>query len=782
MRTFQQLAALTLIVSTLLGPVARADQQPGRPGRPTPAPAPAPTPNPAPAPAPGPTPEQIAAARALGEQDGRAGGIREAEERAPVDARNDGQNLGRSEGYARCEREERAKQQERGYRDGYIYGQEEGNVAGDRQGRIDGETRGRNEGQADGLRRADADAARDATGPGRARGYEEANASDASARGELDGTAAGDQEARATAERNDYPRGRQDYRNERLAEKVESEDSFNQKNPVEGAVSSVKEIAKSVKSWSAWMKAAVGLGEITDAVSDTRATRATQPDNRYFNPSRNFPSAQENEAYRAGYSTSYNNAFAARYNAMYDELYRRVYERAYEQGCQEARRQDYRQDYNRGYNDGRQRGYADQYQVSYNRAFRATYDAVFRGASDEAYRGSYQRYYDGHFEAARSAAYRERYDALYNAAYGNARTRKFNEMYPGYAQAAYQRGRTDEAEEFRLKPVHLLEAAVTETISNGLYEPGEALRLRLRLRNFADGALAGRDVKVMIQALDSGSAVVSEAEATLVKNLKRKSITSVGEALEFRMNENAVNRSKQFRVSAFYQGRKVGEQVVAVQTKFMIDMGFAESPELKEGLASVLKIKVRNQSTKATDAGLKVTFRSNPDILEVLKDTAAVGALNPGEERVVEFPVIARQGGSSIQVPMVLQSLLGNNRRVGLIDEERRIPLVNDYRIDVGSGARTLRAAGVSRVEYTIRNVGSRLLLKGLQLKVKILGDNAGNFAVIGPNPQYLTPILQGQTISFVVPVLSRDANSGGVLELEVQEDGRTVIISRTEF
>lgn len=773
MRT-KQFAASFLILSILATPTAHADQRPGRPVPPPgnqPAPTPTPTPTPTPAPTPtGPTQEQIAAARALGVEDGRAGGIREAEERGPVEGREAGKRLGHHEGFERCERDERAKQQERGYRDGYIYGQQEGNVAGDRQGQIDGETRGRSEGHADGLRRADSDAMRDATGPGRQRGYEEANASDASARGERDGTIAGDQEARDTAERNDYPRGRKDYRDERLAERVESEDSFNQKSPVREVVNAIAHLAKAAKAW------------VNAREDHVHNVANAQPDYRYANPSRNFPSAEENNAYKEGYRTSYANTFAARYSPAYDQAYRRAYERSYEEGCQEARRRDYRHEYNRGFEQGRQRGYSDQYQVSYDRAFRETYAVHFRAASDNAYRDSYQRYYDGHFEAARSAAYRERYDQLYNAAYGAARTRKFNEMYPGYAQAAYERGRVDEAEDFRLRPVRLLEVEATETIPNGLYEPGEALRLRLRMRNFAENALDGRDVKAVIQALDASSAVISEAEATLVRNLKRKSITNVGEALEFRMNENAVNRAKQFRVTLFYQGRNAGEKVIAINTKFMVDVSFAESPELKTGLETRLKIKLRNQSTKPTDAGFKVLFRSNPQILEVLKDRVEVGILNSGEERVIEFPVIAREGGSSIQVPMVVQALLGNERRVGLIDEERRVPLVNDYRIEVGAGARALRAAGVSRVEYVIRNVGSRLLMKGLQLKVKILGDNAGNFAVIGPNPQYLTPLLQGQSLSFVVPILSRDANSGGVLELEVQEDGRSVVINRTEF
>jgi hypothetical protein len=150
--------------------------------------------------------------------------------------------------------------------------------------------------------------------------------------------------------------------------------------------------------------------------------------------------------------------------------------------------------------------------------------------------------------------------------------------------------------------------------------------------------------------------------------------------------------------------------------------------------------------------------------------------------RVAEFPVIARAKGASVEIPLTVNANLGNNRRVGLLETRNEYPVLNDYQIRVTSSLSDLRKATTVRAQYVITNTNSRTALKSLQLKIRILGDNADNFAVVGPNPQFLSPILNNQSKSFVVPILSKQANSGGTIELEVQEDGKTVVIHRAEF
>ncbi|NUM88461.1 MAG: hypothetical protein HUU37_04575 [Bdellovibrionales bacterium] len=721
------------------------------------------------------------AARAAGLAEGQAAGAREGQDRGPVEGRAAGMAKGLEDGRDVCEKED--------YHEGFRDGERRGGAEGAGRGRSDGEQRGQSDGDTDGVRRADNDARAHAYPVGRERGYNEANQSDAPARGNTDGIAAGDAQARDAAERNDYPRGRKDYSDERWAEAIAVEEGFNQKNPPRvDRVDSVSLMKFSL------MAAANrdGRGDRGDRDGGGRdggrggngnapAPSAT-PDNRYNAPSRTWPTPEENTAYRAAYNEGYRSGFQGAYAQSYSAAYQAAYRAGEDQGCNEARRRRYPDARRRGEEEGHRAGYDRAYRFAYDRMYREYYDANFREYSDAAYRRSYQGYYDNYFEQARSEAYRARYDELYNAAYEPARAARYAEKYPGYARAAYERGRSDEAAELAARPVRVLGAEATETIVNGVFEPGEALRVKVKLRNFA-GALSREKLKLQIQALDASSAVVTEAEQTLVRDLKGKSLTTVGEALEFRMNENAVNRTKTFRVSVVYQGNVISTHDIAVATKFMVDVGFAESPELKEGLESVLRLKVKNQSQKPTDAGFAVKFSSDPKILEIKNPVVQVGVLNAGEERVIEFKVIARgRGGASVTAPVVFDAALGTGRRVGLLDREERIPLVNDYRIQTNGGARNLRTAGVSRVSYTITNVGSRMAMKGLQLKVSVTGENAANFAVVGPNPQYLQPLIQGQTLTFVVPVLAKSSGMGGVLELEVQEDGRPVVIHRAEF
>ncbi|OFY98217.1 MAG: hypothetical protein A2Z97_10505 [Bdellovibrionales bacterium GWB1_52_6] len=768
---------------------------------PTSTPTPIPTPTASPTPT-GPSQDQISAARALGVQDGAEPGSHEALERAPKEARAEGLRDGRSRGFESCERDEINRSRDVGFRDGYAQGQTDGSNAGVLKGREDGQARGQYDGNQDGFKRADAESARVSSGPGRQQGIEEANASDASSRGNTDGSSRGDREAQAAAQAREYPRGHQDYNNERQNEPVRVEDSFNQKAPVSKPLNLTSSLGSFLQDSQVIKSMASRLGISTqderrggggkpgnggDKPGDRDQRPGDQPsnakpDHRYSNPLRTFPSPQEQEAYREGYTQGYDKSFATAYNKIYNKDYREHFQRAERDGCEDARRRDYRDFYHRAYVEGRDKGYSDTYQVAYNSTFRATYNDVFRIFSEESYSINYPILYKQHFEEFRSAAYREQYEGLYDSAFSASRDQTYNKLYPGYAQAAYKKGRADEEADFVQRPVRLLDVVPTETIENGLFEPGEALRIRLSMRNFADATLAGKDIKMVLQALDAGSAVLSTATETLTQNIRAKSVTTVSEALDFRMNENAVNQAKQFRVTLYYQGRNVGEQVFTLTTKFITTLQIVGSPQLREGLESSLAVKVRNQSNKPTEPSLKVVLTSDPAILQVTKGSADIGVLNPGEERIVEFSVIARAHGASIRVPYVLQSLLGSGRRIGLTDGEKSVPLVNDYRISVSGNTRALRANGVTRMQYTITNISSRLLLKGLQLKARILGNDAQNFVIIGPNPQYLTPLIKGQSLSFDVPILVKAANSGGSLELEVQEDGRTVVISQTDF
>ncbi|MEK6704193.1 MAG: hypothetical protein AABZ06_00220 [Bdellovibrionota bacterium] len=724
-------------------------------------------PAPSPIPPSQPTPD-VSKARHEGHADGNVDGAREGRVRGPVEGESAGRDCGYREGYARCERDGRRHAYDSGYREGFIRGELEGQTFGSRQGDVDGQLRGTSEGRLDGEQRADRDAFAEATPLGREKGRQEAEASDAAQRGDADGTVAGDKEAFQKAQAEDYPRGRKYYRDERYAEPIENEDSFFNKL-VNGVARVFGKPAFNAKTLS------------LNALNIVSTQPGATPDHRFYNPRRTYPTPDENNAYRSGYDQGYNSGFSSTYQSSYSSAYNMAYRHGEEHGCREAKHKDYRLDFERGFVEGKSVGYNRAYQLAYDQAYRYAYNASFSTASDQAYRNSYQMYYQRHFESARAAAYAERVNELYRRAFNSAKKAKFNEMYPIYASQEFDRGKQDEARDFDERPVRLLNAEVMETIPNNLYEPGEPLRLKIKMRNFADVGLDGRDVKVKLQALDGASSIIAESETNLSRDLMRKSRTTVSGLLDFSLTEDSVGEAKSFRITLFCKGRVAGEQVVVITPMYMVAMAFAEPPVLREGLESALKLRLKNQSSVATDSGFLVNFKSSSQLIEIVRPQVNVGVLNPGEERVIEFVAIGRETGNA-KIPVAFEGVSGTGRRIGLMDEIRDIPVMNDYVIDVVSGATSLRMAGISRVEYKIRNVSSRLILKTLQLKIRIKAKEGDPFAVLGPNPQYLSPILNGQTSGFVAPVLVRGANSGGTIELEVQESGRTVVLHREDF
>jgi len=743
--------------------------------RPRPMPMPAPTPvaptPPAPTPpAPtGPSQTEIEAAHALGVQDGRMKAKADAIPKGTQEGRQNGAREGRSEGFERCEKIERQRAHADGYQRGFERGRVEGREDGFHVGTKEGRERGGSEGYADGKSRADQDAKTHATAPATAEGEYDADRSDARPKGEQDGIVAGDRNARETADRVDYARGRKHYRDSRWAEKVENEDTFAQREQqTNGRKSSftfaqmngrVKEMLAAAQAWKN------GMGSL-----------ATNRDG-----GRSFPSTQENAAYSQGYQSGYADEYQREYGRTYRREYNESKARGERDGCEEARRRDYRFAEREGIRQGRDEGYADAFERARRRAFKESYDVSFADSSRSSYESHYQVFYRDHFSRIRARAYEAAYNTLYNQAHRAAKEARYREVYPEYARLAFSRGVADETEDFQLRPVRLLEAEATETIRNGLYEPGEAVRLRIKLRSFSGDSLLGRDIKVVVKEITNGSSVISEGEALLARDLKAKSSTQVSEILELYMNHSSVNQKRDFQVKAFYQGREVGEKIISITSRYMVDVKFASAPKLLEGMKAKLAIKVKNQSNQPTDETALLKVNANTSELELLKKEISIGVLQPGQERVIEVEAIGRSRKAVLELPIILEVRFGAGRRVGLQDAKTTVEMVNDYRIMADTNAvAALKKKGLVRLNYSIKNVGSKNALKGLQLKVSF--TNPDGFRVIGPNPQFVSPLRNGQSLKFTVPVLVKDNNGGGTVELEVQENGRTTVINRNQF
>jgi hypothetical protein len=252
--------------------------------------------------------------------------------------------------------------------------------------------------------------------------------------------------------------------------------------------------------------------------------------------------------------------------------------------------------------------------------------------------------------------------------------------------------------------------------------------------------------------------------------------------LELQLLESAIGKATSVKIVVLNQGRSAGEAVVELAPKFLTKIALSEIPKLQEGLPMPVKFTVTNQSPKAMSGALTLQLSSDPKLIEVVTASASLASLAVGESKQVELTVIARKGGLNLSAPLSVSATIASGLRVGLVETVESFPLINDYKIVLKGSAANLRNAGVTKVEYTIQNVSKRSDTKSLQLWTRFREKNADNFNVIGPNPQLLKPIRSGQTLSFVVPVNAKLASSGGVIELEVKEQGRVVVLSRIEF
>jgi hypothetical protein len=614
-----------------------------------------------------------------------------------------------------------------------------------------------------------------ATPEGRAKGIDQANSSDATDRGRRDGTARGDADALAQAQASDYARGRKDYNDAQFSQTPQSHGDVFQK-PAPAALRAALSQQLSVSA------ASQGLAEMRAAAPAPSAG----PDYRFLNLRRNFPTPEENQAYAAGAREGYAQGFQSGYSTSYNAGYQTAFNFARDKGCEEGRHRDHRADYERGEREGRDRGYRESYDREYRRASDFAYQREFTPASNRAYRANYDAFYNKHFEEARSAAYAARVDQLYGAAFDQARSDKYNEMYPKYAVSEYARGQKDEAQDFAQRPVRITGIEATETIANSVFEPGEALRVHVQLRNFAASDLRAEDLAVQIKARNTDLSTVTIKQESLTKALRAKSVTEVREALEFKANELAAGRSIKFDVAVSYQGRVIDTTTLEVRPNFMTQVELAETPSFKEGIAMPIRVKVTNSGDKTAN-GIVLNLKTNADQLEVAQPVINVGSLVAGESRIVEYSAIGRSISDASSIPLgfvATESGSVTGRRIGLLDLSRQFPVVNDYFIDLANNAvATLRTPGVVRVTYTVKNRSSRIMFNSLQLKVRFLNsEDPTNFVVIGPNPQFLSPMDQGESVSFMVPVLVKAANKGGVIEVEVQEAGRTVVIHREDF
>lgn len=750
-----------LLISNLFSPAfAQNGQNPGQqnPGKePQPKP-PVETP-----------PPDTSQARREGEEDGIADGRREAEERAYEEGRAYGRRLGYRNGYDLAERERRAEEYQNGFSRGTSTGTDQGERDGEQKGNEEGDRQGLTDGDAQGQADATAEATRTAVPPARAKGIREAEAetTKVTEQARNDAVRRADSDAQAEAERVDYKRGRDEYRAGRYAEPTKFLGTFSQRR---GGGSSERKSNRPTA-----LSVAYVVPQRPDIPDPDISAR---PDNRYRKPRRTYEFPVQNETYGKAYNGSYPDGWRRYFRDLFIRGYRLAYLEGWDTGRYEARNNSYTADRDRGYEEGRR----EAYQKAYSSTFTSTRDRAYARAFENARATTYGRVYPGEyeriFEETRRAAYAGRVKEIYDAAYATTYSERYSQTYAEASREQFNRGRQDEAEVFRQHPVRVTAIRAVGVLEDGVIEPNETVRLTVRVRNFSKQIIRGSQIRLLAQG--TGLAL-DEFDARPVADLGPESEAEFTDTFAIRFPEAAAGFNAALTVKANYNESESDAQAIEVPVRYVTVMKVDETAPLAEGIARTITVSVRNISSKPLSPDAVLRLSTNSEQAEISERQASVAGLGPGESRNLNFTVTARTPDSKLALPVAV-NISGDSRKLGSFVATPRFNVTNPYRIVGRLTGGGLRAAGTGRVEYTFRNDSATESYHGLQLRARVISDEPGAVEVLGPNTQYLTPLGKSRSASFVLPMVVRQANTGGVIELELLEDGVPVVIHRMNF
>jgi hypothetical protein len=767
--------------------------------------------------------DPIGAGRAEGTQDSLA----EARRLGRMNGRDEGKDQGYKAGYKECAevmRQETIRRAERqGDRDGSIRGNDDGIMRGD----ADGQSRGEIDGNIAGDQRADAQANRDATPKGTAQGIAEANATDAAARGAADGKVAGNNEAQSDAEKNEYQPARDQLRAERFAEPIRSESTINLGAPVvaKAAPTARNDVMSLMASAKMLVGAtgpterrgngngpgkdtgnsAPGAGPGDPTVPNVQPVLAAEKAIAYCKANTSGTTARERPAPNASpvpgpapqsefekcvdeYTPAYKQAFSAAFAAEYVTTYRGAFNQewalSHPEGCRAAKAADYRDVYDRAYTRSFNESYRNVYDRVYRDHYNARYSVAFNAASEYSYNANYARHYAAHFEAARSAAFAARQDQLYSGAFAIARNAEYQARYPAYKKAVVARARADEAAEFVRLPVRLTSIALRETTKDGLMEPGEKITVDMDLRNFADTAILARDLDIRAVARDGSGVALPGAIVVLPRDLALKSLTHIVGALDIRLDESALGKTVSIEVQIAIRGQRLATETLSLQAKTLALVELVESPVVRLGYPGVLRMKVTNQSRLILPENAVLAISTNMQGVAFSKTSDAVNGLQSGEARELQFPFTADGYIESQSVTFVAALSLTSGRRVGILNESREIPSLQEYAFRMSHDElKDLRKSGKERIKVYVKNVSSRQATQSLTLTASITGPNAANFSFPKGNQLVFAPIAPGKEQEQDKLLVKADrANSGGTFVLEVREGGKLIGVQKKNF
>jgi hypothetical protein len=747
-----------------------------------------------------------------GRAEGASDSIATARTMGQTNGRTEGQNRGYQDGFQQCGDQMRQQEQARGQRDGDIAGTRDGSDAGSRQASYDGQTRGAADGAIDGNNRSDRQANADATPPGTAAGISEANQTDAAARGAADGKIAGNASAKTDADANEYQPARDQYKNERYAEPIRSETTINMNGPASATTSS----PSTVKRGFADMKTLSSSNLLMARLASFNTSQLNGPNDP---PIPNVPPTQSGdkaisyckantstanptpppapgtvsefqkcvEAYKPAYEQAFVATFRTEYVGAYTPAFNQQYNPARSQGCEAARRADYSRDYRDAYN----RSHDESYRITYDRVYKTVYAQVygnaFAQASTNAYRADYQGHYDAHYADAKAKAFAARQDELYTGAFESAKSREYSLRYPGYKAAAIARGRADEAADFLRVPVRLIGIAMKETVKDGIQEPGEKLTVDMDLRNFSESPIAARDLDIRAVAKTSGVAIPGSV-TILSKDFGAKSLNHIVGALDIRLDESAIGRDAQVEIQISVRGQRLAAETIHLNARELTTVGLIETPVVRLGYPGTLRLRVTNQSQLPLPENATLALSTHMPGVVFTTTSLAVNGLNAGESRDLEFPFNAESYADGQEVDFVGSLNVASGRRIGILNESREVPALQDYQFKVSNGIllgsiKDLRGSGTTRIKVYAKNISTRQSTQTLTLTASIAGPNASLFSFAKGNQTQFPPFSPGQEQESDKMVIKVDKdNSGGTFVVEVREGGRLIGSFKQDF
>jgi|GEM_PF-4290978 len=493
----------------------------------------------------------------------------------------------------------------------------------------------------------------------------------------------------------------------------------------------------------------------------------------------NITKQEEETAYQQGYANGYQDLKSSgAYNTYYEKA-KKFYQESFEAGCQLAKNSHFESDYQRGIAEGTLKGIANKFNEGLREERVQMVEDYFQQKKLK-HLGEVQ-------EAAYQAGFSSQYNSQVELVKNKVSDRLFQELWTTAKQTlAIKEGEKEEHQDFVNRPVRLGSSAkIVDTKDNQLIEPEETLRISTSLRNFSNQAIEEGSVELRLIEVTPGSLIISKGTSLVDQVIKAKTTTEIKNAFEFQINPQMVDKDVYVKVSAYYRGQKIDESEVQAHAvpKYMLKLDLSNKSQLNEGKLTQFIATATNNSSEGTEK-IVLTLASEADKMEVVKGTAEISAIEKGATAEAAFEVIARAFAKPLSVPIAIEAKYASGQRVGLLDTEKKLPVLNDYVFSfTKKELKNLRKKGTHSFEARITNVSKRKSSANLQLNIRIIEGDKTNFTIVKQAKIKAIP-KNGRAevaVSMRAGAVTK-AEESIVLEIELVEDGNIVQVHREKF